>query len=86
MDAMIDLGDELLIDISSIADPYLRLAAISFGQPLVKGSQWVAVNKQLAAIGGLLSGSDPADSLSFHPMFRKGIHGNHLKSTSEVVV
>jgi hypothetical protein len=86
MDTMIDLGDELLIDISSIADPYIRLAAISFGQPLVKGSQWVAVNKQLAVIGGFLSGSVSVASVNTHPFLRKGIHGNASKSSSEVVV
>jgi hypothetical protein len=86
MNTTIDLGDELLIDLSSIADPYIRLAVISFGQPLVKGSQWVAVNKQLAVIGGFLPGSDAADSLRLHPMFRKVIHGNPVKSSSEVLV
>jgi hypothetical protein len=86
MNTMIDLGDELLIDVASIADPYIRLAAISFGQPLVKGSQWFAVNKQLAVVGGFWPESNPAISPSSRQMFRKGIHGNLLKSLSEVPV
>jgi hypothetical protein len=83
---MIDLGDELLIDVSSIADPYIRLAAISFGQPLVKGSQWFALNKQLAVASGFLSERSSAPSIHSRPFFRKRFHGNVVKSSSEVLV
>jgi hypothetical protein len=50
----IDLGSELLIDRSTISDPYVRLAVASCGQAMVRGSQWMLVNKQLAVLRGLL--------------------------------
>ncbi len=81
MTAMIDLGDELLIDISLIADPYIRLAVISFGQPVVQGSQWVAVNKQLAVIGGFSSVSNAGGPTH---LLRKGLHANFFKSSKVV--
>jgi hypothetical protein len=56
----IDLGTELLIDRSTISDPYVRLAVASCGQAMVRGSQWVLVDKQLAV---LADGSQPYQHL-----------------------
>jgi hypothetical protein len=53
MNAIIDLGSELLFDISSISNPYLRLAMTAVGQSLVGGSSWIAVNRRDAALWGL---------------------------------
>jgi hypothetical protein len=48
MNAVIDLGSELLIDRSQVRSPYLRLLLAAIGQELAKGSPWVAVHKKLA--------------------------------------
>ncbi len=53
MNSVIDLGTEFLIDLSSVTDPYVRLAIHACGQSLVAGSPWIAVNKQLAVLCGL---------------------------------
>jgi hypothetical protein len=49
MNTIIDLNSELLVDRSSIPDPYLRLMLTAVGQELVRGSPWVAVNKKLVS-------------------------------------
>jgi hypothetical protein len=49
MNTMIDLGSELLVDGSSIRDPYVRLLTRVVGQKLARGSPWVAVDKRVAA-------------------------------------
>src|SRR5258708_1751091 len=49
MNTVIDLGSELLVDGSTIRDPYLRLLTAAVGQKLAQGSPWVAVNKRVAA-------------------------------------
>ena len=54
MNAIIDLGSELLIDRSSIANPYLRLMLTAIGYEFARGSPWVGVNKQVACEYGLL--------------------------------
>ena len=48
MKTIIDLGSELLIDRSTVRDPYLRLLLTAIGEQLVRGSPWVAVSKQVA--------------------------------------
>jgi hypothetical protein len=48
MDAVIDLGLELLIDESRIQDPYLRLLAAAIGEKIVPRSPWRAINKAMA--------------------------------------
>ena len=53
MNSIIDLSSELLIDRSTIRDPYLRLLFTAIGQKLVDGSPWVAVNKKIASQYGL---------------------------------
>jgi hypothetical protein len=53
MDAIIDLGSELLVDLSRTRDPHLRLLLKALGQELAKGSAWVAVNKEVAVHYGL---------------------------------
>jgi hypothetical protein len=58
MNAVIDLGSELLLDLSEVCDPYVRLLAVALGQTLAEGSPWVALDKQSAAIFGLW----PADA------------------------
>jgi hypothetical protein len=55
VESVIDLGTEFLVDISSVGDPYVRLAICACGQSLVAGSPWIAVNKQLAVLCGLLN-------------------------------
>ena len=54
MNAIIDLGNELLVDRSQIQLPQLKLLLDAIGQPLARGSAWVAVNKRIAAIYDLL--------------------------------
>ena len=53
MGAVIDLGAELLLDLSRVCNPYVRLLAAALGQMLAEGSPWVAVDKQSAALCGL---------------------------------
>ena len=53
MNAIIDLGSEVLLDRSSIRDPYMRLIVASISQRLVDGSPWVVVDKQLSLLGDL---------------------------------
>jgi len=48
MNAIIDLGSELLIDESTIQDPYLRLLAAAIGEKIVPRSPWRAINKAMA--------------------------------------
>lgn len=49
MKTIIDLSSEVLIDRSRIRDPYLRLLLAAIGKELVRGSTWVAVDKQIAS-------------------------------------
>lgn len=53
MSTTIDLGLEVLVDGSTIRDPYERLLTAAVGQRLAPGSPWVAVNKRVAAICSL---------------------------------
>jgi hypothetical protein len=48
MNTIIDLNSELLIDRSTIRNPYLRLLLTAMGEELVRGSPWVAVSKKIA--------------------------------------
>jgi hypothetical protein len=48
MNTIIDLGSEMLIDRSQVHNPYLRLLLAALGQEIVRGSPWVAVNKEVA--------------------------------------
>ena len=50
MDAVIDVGRELLVDASRIRDPYLRLLTAAIGETLVRGSPWRAVDKRAAGL------------------------------------
>ena len=45
---VIDLGTELLVDQTTIRDPYLRLLAVAIGQKLIAGSPWLAIDKAVA--------------------------------------
>jgi hypothetical protein len=45
---IINLETELLVDQSTIQDPYLRIMAIAIGQAIVRGSPWLAINKTVA--------------------------------------
>ena len=47
---VIDLGPEYLIDRSQVPAPQLRLLLLAVGRPLVAGSQWVVVDKRVAAV------------------------------------
>ena len=57
MNTVIDLGAEMLVDQSTIRDPYVRLLTAAVGMKLVRGSPWVAINKRVAALFGTLPGS-----------------------------
>jgi hypothetical protein len=46
MNTIIDTGSELLIDRSTLDDPFLRLIVAALGRSFVKDSPWVTVNKQ----------------------------------------
>ena len=50
MEAVIDMGSELLMDRSAIRDPYLRLLTAALGQRLAPGSPWVALDKRIASL------------------------------------
>ena len=54
MDTIIDLGSEVLVDRSQVRNAYLRLLLTAFGQQVVKGSPWVAVDKKLASVDDVL--------------------------------
>lgn len=49
MNAIINLGSEVLVDRSRIPNPYLRLLLTVLGEELIEGSPWVAVDMELAA-------------------------------------
>lgn len=46
--SIIDLGAEVIIDRSTIRNPYVRLIARALGAPIVSGSSWVFIEKELA--------------------------------------
>ncbi|MDB5290050.1 MAG: hypothetical protein JWL69_1291 [Phycisphaerales bacterium] len=50
MKAVIDLGSEFLIDRTQIRLPQLRLLLAAIGEPMAKGSPWVAISKRIAAL------------------------------------
>jgi hypothetical protein len=50
MNAIIDLGSELLVDRSQIRDGQLRLLLAAIGKPIVSGAAWLVVNKRLATV------------------------------------
>jgi len=52
MNAIFDLGSELLVDQSTLRDPYLRLLAAAIGQRMTPGSPWLAINKSAARVAG----------------------------------
>ena len=49
MDTIIELNSEVLIDRSRVGSPYLRLLLTAIGEELVKGSPWVAIEKETAS-------------------------------------
>jgi len=46
MNSILDLGTELLVDRSTIADPFLRLIVAALGETVLEGSAWVSINKE----------------------------------------
>jgi len=75
MNAVIDLGSELLLDRSEVSDPYMRLLAAVMGQTLAVGSPWVALDKQSGAYPSpsrLRSGPAPRPGGFVH---RRRLHG-----------
>ena len=46
MNAVIDLGSELLVDRSAVSNPYVRLLATVVGRALAHGSPWVVLDKR----------------------------------------
>ena len=46
----VDLGSEVLIDLSLIRDPYVRLMVAANGEAVASGSPWVAVSKCVAGL------------------------------------
>lgn len=47
---LIDAGSEILIDCSRVRAPNARLLLAAIGQPLAKGSPWVAVSKDILCL------------------------------------
>ena len=86
MNTIIDLGSELLIDTSSIRDPYVRLAVAAVGQGLVSGSPWVVVNKQLAVLCNLPSSSNAANQSNTQNQPRKESHHAPSKSSCDAFI
>jgi hypothetical protein len=74
MMTIIDLGSELLIDNTSIGDPYVRLAIASYGKALVRGSPWVVVNKQLAVFCGIFRTVEPVGRSKAQLQSAKELH------------
>jgi hypothetical protein len=50
MTTIIDLGSELLINLSQVRSPEFRMLLTAIGQPLARGSAWVAVAKCVAGL------------------------------------
>ena len=55
MHEIIHLQTELLVDESTIRDPYPRLLAVVIGQKIVPGSAWVAIDTAVAKAFGFPS-------------------------------
>ena len=54
MDAIIiDLSSEILVDLSKVRDPHLRLLLKAIGKQLAAGSAWISVGKEIATHYGL---------------------------------
>ena len=53
MNGVIDLGNELLVDRSRFHFDPLQLLLSAIGEPLARGSAWVAVKKSVAALYSL---------------------------------
>ena len=51
--SIIDLGSEFLIDSSVVSLPELRLLLAAIGRPTARGSAWLAVRKEVAALYSL---------------------------------
>ena len=66
MNAMIDLGSEILVDRSKIRVPQLRLLLNAIGQPLARGSAWVAVSRRMAEFYSLLKGGGMREGRPSH--------------------
>ena len=45
---ILDLSSELLVDLSRVRDPHLRLLLKAIGQELAAGSAWISVDKDIA--------------------------------------
>jgi hypothetical protein len=45
MNTVIELESELMIDTSTIQDPYLRLMAIAIGKRIIRGSPWLTIDR-----------------------------------------
>jgi hypothetical protein len=54
MNAILDLGSELLIDRSQIREPLFRLLLAAVGEPMVSGAAWLVVDKKIASVYLLL--------------------------------
>ena len=50
---IIDLSSELLVDLSRVRDPHLRLLLKAIGRELAAGSAWISVGKEIATHYGL---------------------------------
>ena len=59
MQSVIDLGSEVLVDRSKVRLPQLRLLLEAIGKPILKGSAWVAIDKQIAEAYRLLKRARP---------------------------
>jgi hypothetical protein len=64
MNTILDIGSELLIDRSSIRDPYLRLIADAMGRAIANGSAWVTVQKADLKAPAVLSNGAQANLTS----------------------
>ena len=50
---IIDLSSEILVDLSKVRDPHLRLLLKAIGEELAAGSAWISVDKDIATYYGL---------------------------------
>ncbi len=66
MNAIIDLGTELVIDRTAVRIPQVRMLLSAIGKPLARGSAWIVVQKQVAALYSLQRAvSRPSPSRAF---------------------
>ena len=66
MAQVIRLKSEVLLDSSTIKDPYLRLLAAAIGRKLIRGSPWLAIDRAVAASWAIPGNSSSQQCSGLH--------------------